>query len=68
MAMSKATRDERMKEREKKKAKVDEQHDSDDVRFFESMFNIFIIQLKYAQFSFGCNIRSGYCYMRRRGR
>ncbi len=68
--MSKATnRDERMKERENKKAKVDEHdYDSDDVRFLEGMFNIFIIQLKYAQFSFGCIIRSGHCYTKRRGR
>ena len=65
--MSKATnRDERMKERENKKAKVDEHdYDSDDVQFLEGMFNIFIIQLKYTQFSFGCIIRSGYCYTKR---
>ena len=55
-----------MKERENKKAKVDEHdYDSDDVRFLEGMFNIFIIQLKYAQFSFGCIIRFGHYYTKR---
>ena len=68
--MFKATnRNERMKERENKKVKVDEHdYDSDDVWFLEGMFNIFIIQLKYTQFSFGCIIKSGHCYTKRWGR
>lgn len=36
-AITDSTREERMKERERKKARIDEQYDSDDVRFFEGM-------------------------------